>query len=100
MSPPRSVSKSWAPSGASRSSRDQQILPLGIAPERVNVRMLEQQQRVWNFAGLALRDPLRLQPQPFGVSDGSELFDAAKHEREPSAFSPQLTKPLLLMADR
>ena len=55
----------------------QQVLHVPVAPERDDVRVLEQQQMVRRFSEFARRDELPLRFQRLAVSDAPELAQAA-----------------------
>ena len=55
------------------------MLAPGIATERIDVRMLEQQQRVRNRAGFPRRYSVVLKPEAFSIIDETELFHLAEH---------------------
>lgn len=56
-----------------------QIFALGVASERVNVRMLQKEKRIRYLAGFALGDPLFLQVERRGVIDPAAMFDVEYH---------------------
>jgi hypothetical protein len=66
-------------------SGNQHILGPGVAPQRVDVRVLEEEKRVGNVPSFALCNFRFLQFEPVGVIHRAELFNVAKH----GAFSDQ-----------
>jgi len=51
----------------------EQIIEVAVAAKRNDVRMLDDQQLVGNFAALALLGKLLLEGQSFGVTDPSKV---------------------------
>ena len=71
--------ENFSAQGRQALARNEQVLTLGIPPQLVNVRVLEQQKRIGNLAGLALGHALALELERVGVGHRPALFNQAEH---------------------
>ena len=58
----------------------QQVLRPGVAAQRIDMRVLKQEQRVGNRSGLALVNLLLLKAKPLRIVDEPELFNVEEHK--------------------